>query len=126
MNNKGQVLVLFVLLIPVLLLAVAFVIDTGLLYEEKKHIEDSIKEGISYGLNNIESKDLETRIKRLITKNIEDIKEIIIDVNNDYLEINVKKDYKGLFSVLFKNNVYEIDSTYYGYINDQKLIINKG
>ena len=126
MNNKGQVLVLFILLIPVLLLAIAFVIDIGLLYEDKKHLEVSIKDSIYYGLNNIESNDLETRIEELITKNVENIKEINIHENDDYLQIDIEKDYKGLFEVLFKNNIYEIESTFYGYISDGKLIINKG
>ena len=126
MNNKGQVLVLFILLIPILLFAVAIVIDVGFLYEEKKHIEVSIKEGLSYVLNNIESNNLETKLEELITKNIDDIKEVNIHKNDDYLEINIKKDYKGLFRLFFKNNIYEIENTYYGYISEEKLIINKG
>lgn len=126
MNNKGQVLVLFVLLIPVLLLAVAFVIDIGLLMEDKKHLDISIKESVYYGLNNIDSSELELKIQELLNKNVKNIEQITINQDDDYLEVDVKKDYKGLFTFLFKNNIYEIESTYYGYISDDKLTINKG
>lgn len=125
MNNKGQVLILFVLLIPCLLLAMAFVIDIGILYQENKHLENAVKDGVYYGLNNEEITNTKEKIEELITKNVEDIEEINIQSDDDYLQIYVKKDYKGLFSFLFKNNIYEIESTYYGYIRDEKIIINK-
>ena len=38
MNNKGQTLILFVLIVPVLLLLLAFVVDTGLLLKERTKI----------------------------------------------------------------------------------------
>ena len=37
MNKKGQVLLVFILLIPVFLILLALVVDVGLLYKEKKH-----------------------------------------------------------------------------------------
>ena len=125
MNSKGQVLVLFILLIPCLLVCMAFVIDIGNLYRENKHLESSIKDGLYYGLNNANLVNVKEKTEELIRKNVDDIEEIKIQKNEDYLQIYVRKDYKGLFSFLFQNNIYKIESTYYGYKTDGKIIINK-
>ncbi len=125
MNKKGQVLVLFVLLIPVFLTLFALVIDIGLLYNEDKHIESSIKEAIQYGLENINDIDIKNKIEVLISKNIKDTSSIIVNIDNEYIYVTVEKTYSGNFKSLFKNNIYGIHNSFYGYINDNKLVISK-
>lgn len=125
MNKKGQVLILFVLLIPVFLMLLAFVIDIGFLYIEDKKIESSIKESIQYGLENIDNIDIQSKIDELITKNINNALSIQVHIDNGYIYVSVEKKYQGMFKSLFKNNIYVMNNSYYGYIEDNKLIINK-
>ena len=58
MNNKGQVLVVFVILLPIFLLILGFVIDYGLLYSEKKNIDDSTHDALNYYLNNLDDSNI--------------------------------------------------------------------
>lgn len=125
MNNKGQVLVIFVLLIPIFLFIFAIVIDVGMLYVEDKHAESSIKETIKYGLENIESVDLEESMNNLITKNINNVIEANIKIENDYIYITVRNKYNGIFKSLITKNIYELSNSYYGYIEDNNFVINK-
>ena len=125
MNNKGQVLVLFILLIPVFLMLFAFVIDLGLLYTEDKKIESSINETIEYGLQHISDNTIEEKMISLLNSNIKEISKTETKVEDGYIYINVEKQYQGMFKFLFENNIYEINNSYHGYLNDGKIIINK-
>ena len=112
MNNKGQVLVIFVVMLPIILIVLALVVDLGLMSLEKRNISNNTMEAIEYYL---ESNDRE-KTKKLLNENIDDIEISIID-NNSYVEITVKKNYKGL---LRKEDVIEI--TYKGIKEDKSII----
>lgn len=124
-NSKGQVLVLFIVLLPALLTLLTLVIDLGLLYSEDKHIESSMKEAIEYGLKHQSDADISEQITQLLNQNISDIDNIEIEKQENYLQIKVEKEYVGLFQGLFSNNIYDIYNSYYGYINEGQQIINK-
>ena len=52
LNNRGQSLVLFILIIPILLGIMALVIDVGNALIKKNEIENAIEFVIDYGLEN--------------------------------------------------------------------------
>ena len=62
MNKKGQSLVLFIILLPVIILALALVVDTGLMYNAKIKGNNLLKEAIEedvdieeyFNINNFE------------------------------------------------------------------------
>lgn len=124
-NNRGQVLILFVLMIPVFLLLLAIVIDLGLLYYEDKRLENTVKESVLYGLKHQSDVDVQERIRNLVNKNIDSIKDITVYQEENYIQVTVIENYKGLFTYLFKNNIYEIENTYYGYLSEGEFVINK-
>ena len=70
MNNKGQVLVLFVILLPIILLLLILTIEVGDIYLDKQKTKNTIKEIIRENLKEPNSEIINT----LITKNINDIK----------------------------------------------------
>ena len=43
MNNKGQTLIAFVIILPIFILFLAFIVDTGLLLKEKSKLNGSTK-----------------------------------------------------------------------------------
>lgn len=121
MNNKGQSLVLFVLIIPILLLVIIGVYDIGKMSLLKSELDDINNIAIDYGLDNMDSTSIENDIRALIIKNKSDIDnvEIVIEDDKIYIKledtINVK-----LFSKLFN-----VKSSYVGYIDDDKKVIER-
>lgn len=100
MNNKGQVLVVFVILLPILLLIFTFVVDIGLLSIEKRKISNNTYDAVEYYLENL---DKEKTIN-LLNSNLEDIKIDIID-EDIYVIIYVEKNYKGIFNIIYDNKI---------------------
>ena len=90
MNKKGQVLALFVILLPILILLVGLIIDTGLAYMEKRKIENLLYDTISYGLDHIEENDIKMKLKYLITENLNIESDITIENNIITIQIEAK------------------------------------
>ena len=121
MNNKGQSLVVFVLILPVLLLLFALIWEIGNLGLTINKYETAIKDTIEYGLNNQNKENLEETLTSLLKANIEG--DIQIEINN-YIKINVTKKYNALYNNLF-NHKFDIDLTYIGYKENNQIIIIK-
>ena len=124
LNRKGQVLVAFIIIMPLMLLLIVNVIDIGLYGIEKNKINDSAKSSVRYGLKNISDENIENKIHALLIKNIDGINDndINITVSNNYVKVKVNKKYKPLFKL---NNSLNTDISYYGTINDSKIEIKK-
>ena len=113
MNNKGQTLVLFVLILPIIIILVLLVIGFSNIYTEKNKIENTVKKIITDELNKDDLSEYKrVRINNLIHKNIDDLKTYDLVVNDEYIKITISKEYK-----LFNQ---EIKVSYKGYkINDE-------
>ncbi len=70
-NNKGQSLVAFILLIPFISLLLIMVIDYGMMIYEKKQLDSVLTDSIEYGLNNIQKDNIKEDIQNLIYRNID-------------------------------------------------------
>ena len=120
MNNKGQTLVIFVIILPILLIMLTLVIDLGFLYIEKKNIDSNVYDSVKYYLENISEEDIETKVNNLLNKNISDIDSININETDDYIEIIVSKTRKSLYSII--TNSTEINISYKGVKENKKII----
>lgn len=121
MKNRGQALVFFILILPIILLALAFVVDIGNLNSVKKSTDQKITQIIETGLQNNLT---EGEWNQLIEKNFSSIenKKIILKENQVELSIDIKL--QTIFSNLMKQSNYKI--TYTGYKeNDEIKIIRK-
>lgn len=124
MNNKGQTLAIFVILIPVLLVLFTITIDLGLLLNRTNRVKNSIIDAIDYGLSTT-SASKESEMYNLLRLNIGKDDTITIIVT-DEIEIKVTGEYKGLYKALLKNQ-FKYNYTYKGYIeNNQKIIKKEG
>ncbi len=122
MGNKGQTLVIFVLILPILLLLFALIWEVGNLGLTINKYETEIKDTIEYGLNHLDDENLEDILTNLLKANLEG--DINVEINNQVIKVNVKQKYDALFNNLL-NNRFDIDLTYNGYIENEKLIIQK-
>lgn len=121
MNNKGQTLIIFVFVLPVLLLLIALIWEIGNLQITKSQYETAIKDTIEYGLNNKNQENLSLILENLLKSNIEgDIK---IEIKN-YIKITVTKQYNALYNNLL-NHKFDIKLTYVGYTENNQTIIKR-
>lgn len=119
MNNKGQSLVLFILLLPLIFILISLVLEVGFLYINKKQVDSEIR----YTLKNSIKANIkdEVKIQNIIKENLGNDIKVDIKNSNERLIIEVTKKHK--FLIIKKD--YNIKSKFYGYINDEKVIIEK-
>jgi hypothetical protein len=125
MNNKGQTLVLFVILIPVLLLVFVCFYQIGSIGLDKRKIEDSIETALEYGVDHIDSELLYVSMREIITESNNGVRDnnIDIDVLGDEITIVVKKKYKVAF-IVDEEKVYSYTGKK---VNDKvEIVENRG
>ncbi len=115
MNNKGQVLPIFVILFPIIILIVTYIVDIGLMYTEKRKIENTTYDAINYYF---EKQDTEKTLN-ILKRNIKN-GEFNIKVEDNYIIINVNKKHKGIYSVININK--DINVTYKGNLTNRRII----
>lgn len=125
MNNKGQVLTAFIILLPLILMLFTIVLDVGMLYTEKRRVDNNVKSTINYGLKHIEDETLKSKLTKLLTDNIDDIDSVYIDIEQNKITINLVKTQKSIFNAINLKKSYEIKSNYVGYINEDKIKLIK-
>lgn len=116
MNNKGQVLIIFVILIPILILVMSMIVNIGYLQIEKKNIDNTVRDALEFYLNSSDT-DKDTLAKELINKNIA-TNNISIDEDEFYVEISVSAPVKGILN----KNEDKYNVTYRGYKDTLKII----
>lgn len=121
MNNKGQSLVLFILLIPILIGIITLVCDCGRVYLCKVEQENISAIALEYGLDNDKSLDKVNTILRL---NLGDSNYSVTE-DNDKISIKIKGEVKGIFSRLFGFFKFEVETTTKGFIENDKVVIEK-
>lgn len=118
MNNKGQVLVMLVIILPILLLILTFTIDYGLLSVEKRKLQNNTYEALEYYLDNYNDDNIYDKTIKLLETNLNDV-EISIKDTDDYVEIEVKNNYKNLYSKIMNE---DLNIKYIGLKTDKKII----
>lgn len=123
LNNKGQVLVAFVIILPIVLFLLVSIIDIGLYGIEKRNISDNVKSSVRYGVKNIKDDNIEAKVRALLMKNIDGLEEsdVNITISDNYIKVTVNKDYKPLF----KFNRLSTNVSYSGSISNSKIELKK-
>ena len=126
-NNKGQTLALFVIILPILLLLLVLIIDVGKVIVLKLELNNISKIVLDYGLDNMENEFLSDELINLVKLNKDDIHEIDIKVVDDRIYVGLETSLEGLFSKLVNVNLFDVETNYVGYIdNDEKRIERLG
>ena len=120
-NNKGQVLVVFVILLPIFLIILTGLIDVCILNIEVKKLNTNTHDAVEYYLDNLEDENVLNDTKALLNKNLKNI-DIKIKDDEDVINIKVVKNYKSIYSVISKKE--NITSIYIG--NKETKKIKKG
>lgn len=126
MGRKGQVLVGFLLLLPLFLILFVFVVDVGFMKIAERSVENTIKEAITYGLKQeqLPEDEKQQQIETILKKNIDSIQMLEVTVTSEEIKVHVVVTRQNLFGTLINQRIDKIDKTYKGY-NDQKIRIIK-
>ena len=122
MNHKGQVLVLFLLLLPILLLIMGLVIDVGNLFVEQKKSENVVKSAIRYGLSFEENQ--EEKARQYLEENLSN-SSFRVFYSNQTLTIQGNVKIESLFSKLFQRESVSFELKYQGVKEKEKVTIHK-
>ena len=124
LNNRGQSLVIFIVMIPIFLLLMILIYDMGNLAYERHELDSINKIVIDYGLDNINNLDLVKEMYSLAKSNNDNINNEIHFKNNK-LYINSKYYVKGVFTKILNVDGYMLKSSYRGYIDNNKHVIER-
>ena len=124
LNNKGQSLVLFILIIPILFGIMVLVIDMGNVIYYKQDMDNIDKIVIEYGLDNMDDVNVLSDMKELAKENNKDLS---IEIIFNDMEFYVSSSYyvNGIFSNIFNMKGFLVKSKYKGYKDIDKNIIKK-
>lgn len=125
LNSKGQSLVLFVIIIPILVGLLALVIDIGNLVYYKQDLDNINKIVLEEGLNDISNTDVTNKMQELALLNNQDLS---LKIKFNDMEFYLESSYyvTGIFTNIFNTKGYLVKSIYKGYINEKdKHIIKK-
>ena len=125
MNKKGQMLVLFIILLPLILMFVGFIIDTGYLYIEKRKVDLIVKDTVEYGIKNYHD-TTEEELYELLKQNIDNINEHKIIKKDNTIKVSVLVQKDSVFSFIFNKEKYEISASYKGMYENNKIKIVRG
>lgn len=118
-KNSGQVLALFVILLPIIILVLIITIEIGNIYLDKTKTKNTLKEIITTNLNNYDETTNE-RINTLIQKNIKDLEKQEIFTSEDEIRIIITQQ-----KTLFGRNL-KINYKYRGIKENEKIILSEG
>lgn len=123
LNNKGQSLVLFILILPILLLVSILVFEIGNVYTSKSELDDINYLVIDYGLDHITETNLEGKLIELIKLNSNDLFYISVNVEDSKINVTTKRKVKGILSKSF--DIFEVVSNYEGYMENEDKVIGR-
>lgn len=118
LNNKGQSLVLFIIILPILLLILILVLDIGKTLTIKKELNNINDIAMNYGLDNLDKENLEDELVELIKLNKNDIDNIEVNINDEKINILMEEKIDGIFTNFIEIPIFNISLSYVGYIDD--------
>lgn len=121
MNKRGQTLIIFVMLIPIILTMAALVIDVGFLYYKKNEytgiVEESIKEYFK-------DEDLTSALETL-TLNGVSLDDVLVSATDETISVILDTKVDSIFGKVIRINDYEIKIARVGTKDKERVIIKK-
>lgn len=124
-NNKGQSLVAFVLILPLLLFIFVLVYDVGNMILSRRKLDNINQIVLNYGLSHMEDDSLNEKITDIINKNDEKITINYYKIDNNTIYLETEKAYKGIFLGLLKTKISKVKSSYKAYYKNDKKVIER-
>ena len=125
MNRKGQVLVMFVILLPIFFIIMTLLIDIGNLILTNNEINDVSYMVLEHCLDHLDEEDIIDASRELLKLNNKNLNIESFKIDNDKVYLNVSYQVKGIMSNIINIKLFEINNKYNAYIKDNKKIIER-
>ena len=125
MNSRGQSLISFVLIVPIILMILFMVYDIGNMVLLREKLDNINYMVIDYGLTKLDDSKLNLKIDELIKKNKDDIDINNISISEGKIKIILEDKIDNKLSLINKFKALRVKSSYIGYIENDKKIIRK-
>lgn len=125
MNRKGQVLVMFIILLPIFFIIMTLLIDIGNLILTNNEINDVSYMVLEHCLNHLDEEDIIDTSKELLKLNNKELNIESFKIENNKVYLNVSYQVKGIISNIVNIKLFDINNKYEAYIKDDKKIIER-
>lgn len=125
MNRKGQTLIVFTLLLPILLLLMAFVIDTGFILKESTRLNSTTKTILKTTFENRRDGSYREEVEQIFKKNDIPITNLQVIVQEDAVQISNSYYVSSIFGKIIGIKEYEIKTDMKARLVDTDLVIKK-
>lgn len=125
MNNKGQSLVLFVILIPILFMILFMVYEVGRMALLKHELNDINYLVIDCVLDETTHENNTDDIKELINKNKNDIDNIEVKIEDEKIYVTLEDSISTKVSLIKSSQIFKVKSSYVGYMKEDKKAIER-
>lgn len=118
MNKRGQTLILFVILIPILLGLCALVIDVGLIVSKSTHLKEVSKTIIEEVMPEASIEEIED----LFIKNDIPVSQLEVQIEDEKIRIQNEYEIDSIFGSVIGLSSYEIRAQITGIIREGTII----
>ncbi len=119
-NKRGQTLIVFIILIPLILGFCALVVDTGLVIAKKHELKETVKTVL---MDTIKEDGIDvTLTKKLLNKNKIDDENLEIKEEDEKLRVKKTTEIESIFGKIIGIKKYKIKIDLVGYW-DKRLVI---
>lgn len=118
MNNRGQTLIVFVIMIPIFVLVLAIVVDMGVVFSKKINLTEVSKTVIREVLNEDHQ---EEKVKEIFTLNNIDVDKLEVIHNENKLQIKNEIEVKSIFGNIIGKKSYLIRVDITGYQTNERI-----
>ncbi len=125
MNRKGQVLVMFIILLPIFFIVMTLLVDIGNLILTNNEINDVSYIVLEHCLDHLDEEDIIDTSKELLKLNNKELNIESFKIENNRVYLNVDYQVKGIISNIINIKLFDINNKYEAYIKDGKKIIER-
>ncbi len=120
LDKNGQVLILFIIFIPLIIMMWAFVVDIGVISNAHAKLENVSRMIIK---DVIDEENKQDKIEKLFKENNIDITNLKVDINNDKIRIRNEIEIESIFGNIIGIDSYKIKVDVMGYKLNNKIMI---
>lgn len=125
MNRKGQVLVMFIILLPIFFIIMTLLIDIGNLILTNNEINGVSYMVLEHCLDHLDEEDIIDTSRELLKLNNKELNIESFKIENNKVYLNVSYQVKGIISNIVNIKLFDINNKYEAYIKDDKKIIER-
>ena len=123
MNNKGQSLVTFILIIPIMVFIIYMVYEIGRISLLNNRLKGIGYLATNYGIKLIDKETAKDEITNFVKKNDSSIDSVVVSIEDNKLYITLSKN---IGNNILANELFRLRVSYIGYLENEKVTIVNG